>query len=172
MKGKLLIAVVFVASLVFLCNAQADLIVRPAKLGVLTLEIFPFSPAVVERSFEVGNTYNISINITLGLNGNLTDIVKLSKDQFLLQSNETQEVDYTVSVTTPGVYIGGVTIKVSSEYGMAKIAYQNDLVVFAAQSSLISQDYIMIIIAALLIVLVVVIIFYFGKKRKKGKKNG
>jgi len=170
MKVNVTVIFALIACLIFFSNAMAELSVKPGKLGVLHMEIFPFSPAVVERSFEVGNTYNNSIDITLDISGNLTDIVKLSKNSFTLQPNEKQEIGYTVSVTKPGTYIGGVVVKVGSQYGASKLSYQADLVVFVRESSLLSNAYVIIVAAALMIVLIVVMIFYF-KKKSQGRKK-
>jgi len=170
MKVRLIVVFALLASLMLFSIAKANLSVKPGKLGALYMEIFPFSPAVVERSFEVGNTYNTSIYINLTVSGNLTDIVKLSKDSFILQPNETQEINYIVSVARPGIYMGGVVVKVGSQYGSSKLSYQADLVVMARESNLLSNPYVIIIVAALLIVLVVIIIFYLRKKVKKARK--
>jgi len=171
MVASTMVAFAFVASMMILSNARADLSVRPAKLGVLTIEIFPLSPAVVERSFEVGNTYNTSIYISLEVSGNLSSVMKLSKTQFALEPNQRQEVTYTLSVSKPGLYTGGVLVKAGPEEGSTKIGYQADLFVFARESSLISQDYLIIAVAALFIALAVVVVFYFGKRRAKGRKK-
>lgn len=113
MKEKILLvmfATAFFSYLVLSNSAFAALSVKPAKLGVLRLEIYPFSSATTTQEFSVGNTYNFSIDITLQAKDNVSTIVQIPESTFTLQPNETKTVEYTITVRDQGFYTGGIAI--------------------------------------------------------------
>ncbi|MBI5378363.1 MAG: hypothetical protein HZA82_07045, partial [Thaumarchaeota archaeon] len=149
--------------LFFANSALAALQVKPAKLGVIRLEIFPFSSASFTHDFIVGNRYNFPIKISLSPAGNVSEIIKLSEESFSLQPNETKTIEYTVSVKDPGIYTGGVAVEVKAGNRTASLVYQADLTVFASKSKTIPELYILPILAVVLAALIV----YFRKPRRK-----
>jgi hypothetical protein len=159
----------FVFSL-FASAATANLVIDPAKLGILRLKLYPFSPAVAIREFEVGNTYDIPMTIELEAAEDMQNLITFSEQNFTLQPNETKTVEYTVTISEPGYYSGGVLVKAGIG-DMGNIGYNAELSVFVYESDL--QPYFYVAIAAIVVVVALVLIFFFRKvtKRKRGKKN-
>jgi hypothetical protein len=156
-----LVSIIIVFNLLLVSTALARLYVKPAKLGVIRLEIFPFSPATVTKSFEVGNLYNFTIKVNLATTGNITDITSLSKSFLILEPNETEAVDCTISVKEPGVYSGGISVSVLAENRTASLAYQADLIVFATPSEMTTG-----LIAPIIAVLALVVIFVYMMRKR------
>lgn len=154
-----LVGSIFIFSLLLANTAFAGLLVKPAKLGIIRLETPPFSSADVTNDFEVGNRYNFPIQVILELTGNVTNITSLSKTSFTLQPNETETIDYTVSVKEPGIYTGGVLVSVSAENRTATLGYQADLTVVATEGKMSMGILIPIV------VVILVAIFIYSMKR-------
>lgn len=169
MKKTLLSAITFgLLSLLLINSSLANLYVKPARLGVVSLEFFPFSPAAVTQNFDVGNRFDFPINVSFSTSGNISDIVSLSKDSLILQPNETQTIDYTITVKEQGTYTGGIGIKVSAPGHQANVAYQADLIVFAHESDIFSSN---VFYASIILIIVIVAAVSFYVYKKKGKKK-
>jgi hypothetical protein len=149
-------------------SCMAALYVNPAKQGVLWVQIYSFSPAALEKDFQVGNRYDFPINISLGMTGNVSSLAELSVKDFSLQPNETKTIDYKLTITDAGVYTGGITIKATAEGKRTNLVYQSDLTVVATKSGIAPEIY-GVVIALVLIVIVVVFIRY--KVVKKGVRK-
>jgi hypothetical protein len=168
MKEKILLSVfttVFLSYLILANSTLAALSVKPAKLGILRLEIFPFSSATTTRDFSVGNTYDFPIDITLQTNENISTILQLSESAFKLQPNETKTVEYTITVRDPGIYTGGVAVLVKAENRSISVAYQADLIVIANKTQIGPEIYILPII-----VVIGIAVFLYFRRPKRGKK--
>lgn len=141
----------------------ANLYVKPAKLGVVRVEIFSFTPAVVNKNFTVGNFYDFPIDIVLQPTGNISDLVKINMPtSFTLQSNETKNIEYTLTISKEGTYNGGIVINMRSNT-TANIAYQADLTVFANRGKTQPELYVIITV----VVIVFLIIIYLKSKRSR-----
>jgi len=110
--------------------ASANLVAKPASLGVLRIDAKSF-PYIFTKTFEVGNTYDFSLNIQLGTERNITSLVQVEPSSFVLQPNETKVVNYTVTLLSPGAYEGGISILASSETKQTNIAYELELRIVA-----------------------------------------
>ena len=154
---------------VFFINlASANLVVDPAKLGILRLQLFPMSPAVAIREFTVGNTYNVSMHIELSPVEDMKNLTSMSETNFTLQPNENKTIEYTITVNEPGYYSGGILIKASIE-NRGAIGYKDDLIIFVSKSNV--EYYFYVVIAIIVAAIVLVFIFLFRKvaRSKKGK---
>jgi uncharacterized membrane protein len=152
-----LLSSIFIFSLLIVSTTiAAGLYVKPAKLGIIRLETLPFSSAEVTNNFDVGNRYDFPIKIKLDIVGNITNITSLSKTSFTLQPNETQTIDYTVSVKKPGIYSGGVSISISAENKTMTLGYQADLTVVVNKGKMSMMG---IIIPVVVVIVVAILIF-------------
>lgn len=115
-------------------GARKGLVVSPAKLGILRLTIPLFSDYVENKSFSVGNAYDYPINITLGWNGNVSQVAEHQQKEIVLQPNESRKVYYTLTISEPGFYDGGATVIAKAAGKTTYIGYQADLYVFAYKS--------------------------------------
>ncbi len=141
----------------------ANLYVKPAKLGIVRVEIFSFTPAVVNKNFTVGNFYDFPIDIVLQPTGNISDLIKINMPtSFTLQSNETKNIEYTLTISKEGTYNGGIVINMRSNT-TANIAYQADLTVFANRGKTQPELYVIITV----VVIVFLIIIYLKSKRSR-----
>jgi uncharacterized membrane protein len=142
----------------------ANLYVKPAKLGIVRVEIFSFTPAVVNKNFTVGNFYNFPIDIVLQPTGNISDLIKTNMPtSFTLQSNETKNIEYTLTISKEGTYTGGILISVKGQNITSSIAYQADLTVFANKGKTQPELYIIITV----IVIAFLIIVYLKSMRSR-----
>lgn len=164
-KNKITLLATSIFFYLLIGSCFASLYVKPAKLGILRVQIYSFAPAVVEREFEVGNTYDFPINIHLEATGNLSTAMKLSETDFSLQPNETKTIEYSLTIKDSGIYMGGVAIRTEASEKRPSIVYQADLAVIANKSSMAPEVY-GIIIALIVLVVVAVFIRY----RLTGKK--
>ncbi len=79
MQTKIILASIFLASLLLFSSAVfADIYVRPAKLGIVRLTIQPLFPTNYQGTFDIGNTYNFSLNVSLKPSQNVSSILTLS----------------------------------------------------------------------------------------------
>ena len=147
----------------FMSVSFAALYVKPAKQGIVRVEIFSFIPATVTKNFDVGNSYNFSIDITLQSTGNITELINIPESSFTLQPNETKNVEYTLTISKPGIYDGGILINVKAGSGTPTIGYQSDLTVFANKSKTQPELYVIITV----VVIVFLIIVYLISKRHR-----
>ena len=152
----------------FVNLASADLVVNPAKLGILRLQLFPLSPAVAIREFKIGNTYNTSMQIELEPVEDMEKLVTISEANFTLQPGEYKTVEYTVTINEPGYYKGGIVVKTKS--GMSSVGYTAELAVFVNRSNL--EPYFYVAIAAVVIAVVLIFALIFRKTtRRKGREK-
>lgn len=171
MNKKIILGLIFsflLSSMNFVGLASANLVVDPAKLGILRLQLYPLSPAVAIREFRVGNTYDVPMDIELIAVEDMENLITISEPEFTLQANEDKMVEYTVSINEPGYYSGAILVKASVENRTA-FGYKADLAVFVNESNL--QPYFYVVIAALVITAVLLFSLLFKlTKRKKRKK--
>lgn len=154
--------------------ASANLIVDPAKLGILRLQLYPLSPAVAIREFRIGNTYDVPMQIELEAVEDMEKLIALSETNFTLQPNENRTIEYTVMINEPGYYSGGILIKAS--IGRGSFGYKADLAVFVNKSNM--QPYFVAIVAIVAVVVGIVFVFFLVFRRRgsrggvKGSKRG
>jgi hypothetical protein len=168
MQNKIVFATIFFASLLLLSSSVfADIVVRPAKLGIVRLTTQPLFPTISQGTFEVGNTYNFSLNVTLQPSQNISSIVTLSETNFTLQPNETRTISYTIKPTQSGVYQGSIMARFDSGGNRATVGYQIDISIVVKQS----DSYILVLVAiAAVAVIVAVSVVAMKKGRKRVKK--
>lgn len=170
MEKKIFLGLIFslvfsflLSSMHFASFASANLVVDPAKLGILRLQLYPLSPAVAMREFRVGNTYDTPMQIELSATGGMEGLITLAEANFTLQPNENKTVEYTVTINKPGYYDGGILVKASLG-GKGSVGYQADLAVFVNESNL--QPY-FVAIAAIVVAVVLVFALYFRKATRR-----
>jgi hypothetical protein len=151
----------------FASFASANLVVSPAKLGILRLQLYPLSPAVAIREFRVGNTYDTPLRIELSAVGNMDKLITLAENNFTLQPNESKIVEYTVTINEPGYYDGGILIKTDLG-GKGSFGYRADLAVFVNESNL--QPYFIAIIAVVVAVVLAFALYFRKVTRHKGAR--
>jgi len=168
MQNKIMFTTIFFASLLLLNSAvSADFYVRPAKLGIIRLTTQPLFPTVYQGTFDVGDTYNFPLNVSLSPSQNISSILSLSDLNLTLQPNETKSVSFTIKPTDPGIYQGSVFITFSEAGHNVTVAYQNDITIIISQSN----SYVLVLVAiAIVAVIVVVAVFVMTKKKSRGKK--
>jgi hypothetical protein len=169
--NRLLIGIAgfLVCSITLATLASANLVVDPARLGILRLQLFPLSPAVAVREFEVGNTYDVPMSVELSPVEDMIGLVTIPEANFTLQSNENKTVEYTVTVNEPGYYSGGIMVKANIE-GRGTLGYTADLEVIVTKSNM--EPYIYAGIIVVIAVAAIALVLLFRKSRtKRGKRN-
>ena len=156
-------------SLLFVSSVSASLSVKPGKLGILYLTVSPLFPAKAYGSFEIGNTYNYSIDVVLQPTENVSKIMSLSEESFTLYPNDTKKIDYIVTVSDPGVYRGGVAVTASSPNSKMKFGYQADITISVRKSQLFGTILFIALIASAIAILSFISYKIF-KRSKKSKK--
>jgi len=151
-------------SFLFISVSFAALYVKPARQGVVRVEIFSFIPATVTKNFDVGNFYNFSIDVVIQPTGNITELINIPKSSFTLQPNETKNIEYTLAISKPGIYDGGILINVKGGSAAATITYQSDLIVIANKSKTQPELYVIITVV---VILFLVIIYFKNMRHKK-----
>jgi len=162
-----LIGIIF-STTVFTQIASANLLVKPANLGVLRLDAESF-PYIITKSFIVGNTYDYPINIELGAERNMTSLIQLEETSFILQPHENRTINYTITLLGPGSYEGGISVQASGSSNQASIAYEAELRIIANQAESSEPQLTPEIFMALALVAAFAIAFVLmrgGKKRK------
>lgn len=136
----------------------ARLYVKPAKQGIIRVEIFSFKPAIIKKQFVVGNFYNFPIDVSLQPKGNISDVVdSISESYFTLQPNETKNIEYTLTIRKDGIYTGGIVINVMGDNTLPTIAYQSDLTIIANKGKIGLEFYLIITSGIILLPIVVYI---------------
>jgi len=164
-RKNLFIACFVLITLLLAPFVSADLYIRPAKQGIIRLELYPFIPATVTRSFEVKNLYNFTISISTRPTDNFADIVQIPEQNFTLQPNESKIVQYTITVKEADNYSGGIVISASSQGKPSNIAYQSDLTIVATKHNIMPEIFLGIIVLAILVP-----IFYLAYKKNIFRK--
>jgi hypothetical protein len=168
MQTKIIFATIFLASLLlFSSSVLADIYIRPAKLGIIRLTYQPLFPTVYQGTFDVGDTYNFSLNVTLSADQNVSSILTLSDANFTLQPNETRTVSFLIKPNAAGVYSGEVDIVFSSVNYPTNVAYANTIVIIVSQSN----SYVLILVAvAVVVVIIAASLFVLKTKKARMKK--
>jgi hypothetical protein len=112
----------------------------------------------------VGNFYNFSIDVTLQSTGNITELINIPESSFTLQPNETKNIEYTLTISKPGIYTGGILINVKGGIGTTTITYQSDLAVIANKSKTQPELYVIITVV---VILFLIIVYLKSKRHKK-----
>jgi hypothetical protein len=146
--------------------ASANLIVAPARLGILRLQLYPFSPAVAVRTFVVGNTDNSSMQINLSPSGNMTQFITIEDANFTLMPGENKTVQYTVSIDKPGYYDGSILVKAAIS-GKGAIGYNAEIAVFVNRANFMPY----LAIGAAIIIVGGALIYVFVLRKPKGKQR-
>jgi hypothetical protein len=160
-RKNLSIACLIIISLFLAPFVRADIYIKPAKLGVMRLELYPLVPATLTRTFEVKNLYNYTIQVNIKPSNNFVDILQIPEGNFTLQPNESKTVQYTVTVKEAGTYEGGAIISASSLVRPSNIAYQNDLKIIVTKHNIIPEIFLGVIVLAILVPIV-----YLAYKKK------
>jgi hypothetical protein len=164
MQNKIVFAAIFFASLLLLSSSvSADIVVRPAKLGIVRLTTQPLFPTISQGTFDVGNTYDFSLNVTLQPSQNISSIVTLSETSFTLQPNETKTVSYTIKPSQSGSYQGSIMARFEAGGNHTTVGYQIDITIFVKQS----DSYILVLVAIAAVVTIVAVSIFVMKKSKK-----
>jgi len=140
--------------------------VQPANQGIVRLNVTQFKTTTAERSFEIRNPNNFSMEINLEPSQNITKIIEIEKS-FTLEPNESRTVYYTVKVSEPGTYDGSISINFKSDEGT--VTYESKISVIANKSEF---NYTLFIIPAIILILIA-LIAAFKKKivvKKKVKR--
>lgn len=169
---------ILISSVCFIDSASANLVIDPARLGILRLQLYPLSPAVAVREFRIGNTYDVPMYVELEPTEGLEDYVTVSESSFTLQPNEDKIVEYTVAINETGYYYGSILVKAATEGG-ATVGYNAGLDVFVNEGDLQPYLFAGIVIAVLIFILVVIIVYRrisisekaSTKRKKRGKRN-
>jgi len=148
--------------------ASAQLSVEPAKQGIFRLQLYPFTPATLARSFNISNAYNYPLQINMTPSDNFKSIMEINDANFTLGANETKVVHYTVDVKEAGTYTGGIVIDIRAIGQTGRLTYQSDLTVVATPNMLFPQIFLGIILLAIIIP----VSYWFLKKRSKKKFSG
>lgn len=168
MQNKIVFATIFFASLLLLSSSvSADIVVNPAKLGIVRLTTQPLFPTISQGTFDVGNTYNFSLNVTLQPSQNISSIVTLSETNFTLQPNETRTISYTIKPSQSGVYQGSIMARFDSGGSQATVGYQIDISIVVKQS----DSYILVLVAIAVVAIIVTVSLVAMKKGRKRIKK-
>ncbi len=173
-NGLSLLLLAIAVSLIFVGDVTAQLVIQPAKLGILRLQIFPFSPAVAIKELGITNGYDNQIKVSLAPYGDLENSTTLSDYNFTMEANETRTIEYTVTVSNPGSYRGGVSVKAAPLDKPFSFTYQDELIVYAYQSSNTSLLYASAAVVFIAVVLLSVLLFLRkrgGKKKERPKRS-
>jgi len=162
-------SIVLLLNILFINLASANLVVDPAKLGILRLQLFPLSPAVAIREFRIGNTYDVPMRIEMTAVEDMENLITISEANFTLQPKENKTVEYTVTINEPGYYSGGILVKATAG-SMSTFGYKADLAVFVSRSNL--EPYIYAAIAAVVLAIALAFILIFRKSMRKKTKKG
>jgi len=165
MNSKLVLAVSVLSFLISVNLVSALAIyIQPANQGIVRLNVSAFQTATAKRSFEIRNTNNFSLTVSIQPDASLTKILDIEKS-FDLQENESRIVNYTVKVSEAGNYSGNIEISFSAPEGY--VTYQSSLRVIATKSEL---NYSLFLIPAVALVAVLLVAVLFIVKRKRAKK--
>ena len=156
---------IFFLLMIFANFAKANLVVDPAKLGILRLQLFPMSPAVAVRDFRIGNTYDVPMQVELEATEDMKNLVTFSEANFTIGPNQNKTVEYTVTINDPGYYNGGILIKIKTNSTF--VGYKADLSVFVSKSNL--EPYFYIAIAAAVAIVAIIFVLYFRKSTRRKK---
>ena len=163
-KGISILVVTILFSCFLLMNlCSAKLYVKPAKQGIVRVKLFSLMPAVVTKSFDVGNFYEFPIDIEIQPIGDVSDLIGIAESSFTLKPNETKTVEYVLTIKEPGTYYGGILINVKPRGNIPTITYQSDLTVIATESITKPQLYVATTAAAIPLILLV----YFKTRRSR-----
>jgi hypothetical protein len=170
----LLVSTIVISAVLFsaftIQPAKANLIVAPARLGILRLQIYPFSPAFTVREFMVGNTYNTTMSIHLEPTGDMVSLITISEPNFTLSPMENRTVEFTLTSSKVGYYTGAIMVKADIE-GRGSVGYNDEISVFVNEANIKNYIYGGIAAAAVLCIAVFYIIFQRGSS-SKGKLSG
>jgi hypothetical protein len=164
-RKNLSIVSFIVISLFLVSCVSADLYVKPAKQGIIRLELYPFFPATLARSFELKNLYNFTIDIGVKPTDNFLNLLEVPVQNFSLAPNESRMVQYTISVKEPGNYFGGLIISANAPGKTSNVVYQSDLTIIVTKHNIILEIFLGIIVLAILVPIV-----YLAYKKKMFKK--
>jgi hypothetical protein len=146
--------------------ASANLIVAPARLGILRLQLYPFSPAVAVRTFTVGNTDNTSMQIALSPGGNMTGYIDIQEANFTLMPGENKTIQYTVNIDKPGYYDGSILVKAAIS-GKGAVGYNAEIAVFVNEANL--MPYIAIGAGTIIVAAALAYAFVIRKPKTRSK---
>jgi hypothetical protein len=167
MQTKIVFATIFFASLLlFSSTVLADVTIKPAKLGIVRLNYQPLFPTLYQGTFQIGNTYNFTLNVSLQPDQNISSVMSLSETNFLLQPNQTETLEYTIKPTSAGVYQGSVTAIFTAGPDKPTVAYQDEITIIVNQS-----DSYYLVLAAIGVVAVIIAVSFLVM-RKKSKARG
>ena len=88
------------------------------------------APGSVSGFVDVMNPNNESITVDVNVTGDIMGMVQLSNESFILDSNETQKVDFTINLEEGGEYIGEILFFFTPEEGQG-VALSSQIIVLA-----------------------------------------
>jgi len=156
----LFLSVIFAFS-IFANFAFASIVINPAKQGFYKIELYPFIPATLSKSFEINNTFNYSIDIIVVPSVNSTNAYAIENGNFTLQPQESRIVNYSVTIKDPGFYREALNIYASAQ-NKTLFGFQSDLIISATKNTAIPDIFLAVIILAIILPLA----FLVWKKRK------
>lgn len=168
MQTKIVLAtIIFSSLLLFSSTVLADIYIRPAKLGIIRITTQPLFPTTYQGTFDVGDTYNYPLNVSLKPDANVSSILTLSDANFTLQSNETRTVSFTIKPNNVGVYQGAVLITFSTGASKTQVSYEDDIVIIVSESN----SYVLVLIAVAAVAAIVVASVFVMKRKKVRHKR-
>jgi hypothetical protein len=100
---------------------------------VLYPQIGP-SGTTIEKTIKVSNVDNEPINITLKADENLSSIVKIIDDKFVLQPGEDRKARFNIVLTKPGYYEGKINVYFQPSKGGNGVVLPSVIIIYASKS--------------------------------------
>ena len=113
----------------FLCiqaSQSLTISLRPPKM-ILRLNITPGEITTQDSFLEIKNYNNETMTVTFEPTGDMIGLVELEQTNITLQPNQMERVNFTVRVSQPGEYKGGIL----ASYSSPKLYFSSSLPIIA-----------------------------------------
>jgi len=135
-KGLFALLIVLVVSCSFVSAITGS--IGNARM-VLYPEVSGLFGITIEKSILVKNVNDVPINITLEADSNLSKIVNIIDDKFVLQPGEEKKAEFTIKLKKAGNYEGQIFVSFSPEDGKGTgVGLASTIIIRASGSG--SQD--------------------------------
>lgn len=120
----------------------------------------------VERSLEIMNKNNVSMDISTIVKGNISSIINIKNPRFILEPNGTMMLDFDVNSYNPGLYTGEIWVNYTSNISVP-ILVPAEITIFVRKNpnSEKNNDFTPFTIA--IVILIIITILLVVKVRKK-----
>ena len=164
---KLFLAVVLLlmAQPIFALSAS----IQPPKM-ILSGE----APGSVSGSVNVMNPNNESITVNINVTGGIIGMVQLSNESLLLDSNETQKIDFTIAFIEEGNYVGELLFFFTPEQGQG-VALSSQIIVIAESGetttttvpgTTMDDNWTLLgMLLGIIVIVAVILLYFWGRKR-------